>query len=350
MIENAFYSQENHGPYEFFELGDYLLESGATIPNCRIAFSTFGTLNGAKDNAILFPHMFSGTSKHMEMYVGEGMALDPNRYFIVLPNMIGNGISTSPHNVDGDIAMSKFPRISIGDDVNAQHRLLTEKFGIQQLALVLGWSMGAQQTFEWCVRYPESVLRAAPIGGTAKASPHNWLLVQNAMACIRSDPNWAGGDYANPEAVAEGLKRLAHFFAMIGLSKEYYAQESWRSLEFDSLIGFLEGFWQPWFAPMDPNALLCCLDKWQRADVSKHTNGDLPAAMKRIQAVVHNMPFEKDLMFTVDECKAEHALIPNGKLLPIPTDWGHFGMLGVAPEDKAFINNAIGELLSVNPS
>jgi homoserine O-acetyltransferase len=347
MLDNEFYSPANHGAYDFYALGDFGLESGAVISNCQIAYATLGTLNADKSNAILFPHMFSGTSAHMQMYAGAGMALDPEKYFIVFPNMLGNGLSSSPHNSPAPQAMSQFPQVSIGDDVVAQQRLLGEQFGIDSLELVVGWSMGAQQTFEWAVRFPDQVKRAAAIGGTAKGTAHNHLLVGNAMRMIQSDSAWAGGDYKTAHAATAGLQLLAHFFAMIGLSKEFYAAEQWRSVGFDSYDNFMSGFWEAWFTPMDANALLCLLSKWQRADVSRHTDGDLAAALARIKAVVYNMPFEKDLMFTVAECAAEHALTPRSSLKPIPTAWGHFGMLGVAPEDKAFIDATLQELLAL---
>ena len=347
MLDNEFYSQQQQGPYDTFALGDFELERGGVIPNCQLAYATLGTLNAAKDNAVLFPHMFSGTSKHMQMYVGEGLALDPARYFVIFPNMLGNGVSSSPHNSPPPIAMADFPAVMIGDDVRAQERLLRDRFGIERLELVLGWSMGAQQTFEWAVRFPQMVKRAAPIGGTARGTPHNYLLVQNAMDIIRSDPAFAGGHYTAPHAVSAGLKLLAHFFAQIGLSKEFYAEEHWRAAGFLSLEQFLRDFWQAWFAPMDPHALLSSLNKWQQADVARHTGGDLKAALGRITAVVWNMPFAQDMMFTVEECRTEHALTPRGAFKPIPTSWGHFGMLGVDPADKVFIDNTLKALLAV---
>src|SRR6266487_2817137 len=138
-IENEYYSQEVHGPYELFSTGDLELEMGGKLRDCKIAYKAFGTLNAAKDNAILFPHMWSGTHKHMEIFVGEGMALDPKKYFIILPGQIGNGLSTSPHNTPPPFGQAAFPKATIGDDVRAQHQLVTEKFGIETLQLVLGW-------------------------------------------------------------------------------------------------------------------------------------------------------------------------------------------------------------------
>jgi len=347
MIQNDHYSQETQGPYKYFEIDNFELENGGKLPTCKIAYSTHGQLNDSKDNMILFPHMFSGTSKSLEAYVASGNALDPDKYFIVFPNQIGNGVSTSPHNIEDDsLSMGNFPEISIGDDVRAQHALVTELFGVNEIALVLGWSMGAQQTFEWAVRYSDMVKRAAPIAGTAKASDHNHVMVDGLMRSMQTDPAYNDGFYQNSADVDQGLRHLARMFAAIGLSKEFYATEQWKTAKFDSLESFMTDFWEAWFKPMDPNALLCMLSKWQRADVSGNTGGDLKAALNGIKAVVHNMPFEMDMMFTNSECKADSDLIPGCKHKPIPTLWGHFGMFGVFPEDFAFIDKQLSELLA----
>ena len=158
MINNSYYSQDVHGPYELHDIGNLDLEEGGTIRGCKLAYATFGTLNAAKDNAILVPTWYSGTNKIMEqVYIGKGRALDPDKYFIIIVNQIGNGLSTSPHNTPAPAGMGNFPHVRIGDDVRAQHKLVTEKFGLNSLALVVGGSMGAQQTYEWAVRYPDMV-------------------------------------------------------------------------------------------------------------------------------------------------------------------------------------------------
>ena len=144
MIENNYYSQENHGPFETHDIGDLQLENGGAIHGCKLAYATFGKLNSAKDNAILIPTWYSGTSKIMEqVYVGKDRALNPDKYFIIIVNQIGNGLSSSPHNTPFPHGMGNFPHVRIGDDVRAQHKLATEKFGLKSLALVVGGSMGA---------------------------------------------------------------------------------------------------------------------------------------------------------------------------------------------------------------
>ena len=343
MLDNDFYSRENIGPYEFFDVGEFQLEEGGVIPYLQLAYVTHGELNADKSNAILIPTWFSGTSGDWDNYIGPGRALDPEKYFIIVINQIGNGVSTSPHNSPEPIAMANFPHVRIGDDVRAQHQLITEMFGIKELALVVGGSMGAQQTYEWAVRYPDMVKRAAPIAGTAKNTVHDFIFTQTLLDAITSDPGWNGGNYSSHTEVADGLKRHADIWAVMGLSTEFYQQEKWRMFGVETAEQFTNGFLQPLFQSLDPNSLLTMGWKWQRGDVSRHTNGDLAAALGRIKAKVMVMPIDEDMFFPVRDCAAEQALIPNSELKIISSICGHFGLFGA---DGAEYFNQIDQHLS----
>jgi homoserine O-acetyltransferase/O-succinyltransferase len=164
MFRSDYYSEADHGPHEIFELGNYRLESGITLPNARIAYKTHGKLNAAKDNAVLFPHMWSGTPKAMEIFIGEDRPLDPRKYFIILPGQFANGFSSSPSNTPPPLNGGAFPNVTIGDDVVAQHRLITERYEITRLELVLGWSRARE------------LLAVAPPPETVEApEPIDWL-------------------------------------------------------------------------------------------------------------------------------------------------------------------------------
>jgi len=350
MIENPFYSHEYHGEYDVISIGSLDLEEGGQIPDCRLAVATFGELNEAKDNAILVPTWFSGTHQiWREVYIGPEHALDPRAYFIVAVNQIGSGLSTSPHNADGpnaDLAMSHFPKVRVGDDVVAQERLLREHFDIERLALVVGGSMGAQQTYEWAVRFPEKVARAAPIAGTAQNTPHDYLFTETLNEAIWSDPGWNGGAYASNAEVADGLKRHAHLWGVMGMSTEFWKQEGWRALEFTSKEEFLTEFLEPYFTVMDPNDLLAQAWKWQRGDVARHTGGDLAAALGRITAKTFVMPIDEDMFFPPRDCRAEQELIADSELRVINDVLGHLGLFGIAPTFMAQIDRNLGELLA----
>lgn len=348
MYQNPYYSQEAHGPFEIFDAGNLELEEGGTIRNCQLAYATHGTLNPAKDNAILMPTWYSGTTKILEqVFVGSGRALDPEKYFIILVNQIGNGLSTSPHNTPGTAGMANFPRVRIGDDVRAQHKLVTEKFGLESLALVVGGSMGAQQTYEWAVRYPETVKRAAPIAGTAKNTEHDFLFTETLVDAITADPGFNGGFYGSPEDVRAGLLRHAKMWAVMGWSTEFFKEARHRKLGFSSMDDFIVNFMSAYFAPMDPNDLLCMAWKWQRGDVSRHTGGDLRAALGRIRAKTFVMPMSTDMFFPVSDCQAEWRLVPDAEFRPVKTVDGHLALFGADPDAIGQIDRSLNELLGM---
>jgi len=347
MSTNPYYGQEGHGPYELIGIGDLELEEGGTIPDCQLAVATHGMMNAARDNAILVPTWYSGTSKIMEqVYIGNGRALDPAKYFIIVVNQIGNGLSTSPHNSGGAQAGPAFPKVCIGDDVRAQHKLLTEKYGLKSLALVVGGSMGAQQTYEWAVRYSDFVKRAAPIAGTAKNTEHDFVFTETLSEAITSDPGFNGGKYGSSADVAAGLKRHAKLWTVMGWSTDFFREGRHKALGFDSMQAFVDTFMTGYFAPMDPNDLLAMAWKWQRGDVSRNTGGDLASALGRIKAKTYVMPISHDMFFPPSDCEVEQRLIPGSQFRPLKSSCGHLGLFGVDPELLAQLDANLNELLA----
>lgn len=345
-MSDPYYSQALQGPFETYDLGDFELEAGGAIRGLKLAFATFGTLSPRRDNAILFPSWYSGSSKSIEQaYVGAGRALDPARYFIILVNQIGNGLSTAPSNAPRPFNAARFPSVSIGDDVRAQHRLIVEKFGIDRLALVLGASMGAQQTYEWAVRFPDALARAAPIAGTARAASHNQLLVETFIDAIASDPAWDGGWYADRDAVHRGLRRHARVFASSGFTPDLYNFGVWRKLGFSSREDFLTGLVEGAFLPHDPNNLILLLRKWRDFDVAR-ADGDLAGALARVRAKTFVIAIEEDAFFPLKDIAADQKLTPGSELRTLSSVWGHLGLLGVDPLYNARIDAHLNELLS----
>lgn len=347
MIDNPYYSQDNHGPYEVVSIGDLHLEEGETIKDCRLAVATHGTLNANKDNVVLIPTWYSGTSKIMgDVYVGPGRALDPAKYYIIVVNQIGNGLSSSPHNTPAPNGMRNFPKVRIGDDVAAQHRLLTEVFKINRLALVVGGSMGAQQTYEWAVRYPDMVERAAPIAGTAQNTLHDKLFADTLVEAITSDPGFNGGSYASSADVLKGLARHATLWGVMGWSTEFYAKRRHEQLGFPSLDEFVTNFMVEYFRSMDPNDLISMAWKWQHGDVARNTGGDLAAALRRIKAKTFVMPIDHDMFFPPIDCERECRLIAGAQFRPIRSIDGHLALFGADPEFIKQVDQHLSELLN----
>lgn len=353
-LDNPFYSAEMQGEYAMHSLGRFELEEGGVIEDLQLAVATYGEPNEARDNVILIPTWFSGThATWWQVYLGPGRALDPERYFIVVVNQIGNGLSTSPHTTtDSSIAMSRFPRVTIGDDVRAQEQLLREAFGVERLALVVGGSMGAQQVYEWAVRYPDKVLRAAPIAGTAQITPHDVLFTQALMDAITSDPGFSGGEYASHTDVADGLRRHTGIWLVMGLSTDFWKTEFWRGIPplvegqtWETMDDFRQGFPELLFGMMDPNALLTMGWKWQHGDVARHTGGDLAAALGRITAKTFVIPIDTDMFFPPRDCEAEQQLVAGSELRTLHSIAGHWGLFGFEQSYLDELDAHLSELL-----
>ena len=343
----SYYSQENHGPYHLFDLGAFPLAGGGKIADCQLAYATAGTLNAAKDNAVLVTSWWSGTGKIMEqVYTGPGRALDPAKYFIIFASQLGSGIGSSPNTAHAPLAQSKFPTLRIEDDVAAQHRLVSGLFGIKKLALVFGGSMGAQQTYEWAVRHPDMVARAAPLAGTARTSDHSRLFCDTLIEAMTGDPAFKGGDYAAAADVAAGLRRVAGLMAVSGWCDEFYRAALWRTLDFASADDFKTNFMHGYFGPMDPNVLICKARKWQAHDVSRPYGGELAAALGRIKAKVMILPIKNDLMFPTPRCEDDRKMIAGAQLSVIESRCGHLGLFAIEPDYSPQIDAALGAVLA----
>jgi len=332
-------------PVHYFELGDFELECGVTLPNARIAYATYGTLNEARDNVVVFPSWFVGSHLAVEWLIGEGRPLDTARYFIIAPSMFANGLSSSPSNTPAPYDRARFPAIDIRDNVRAQHRLVTEVFGVTGIELVIGGSMGAFQAYQWGLSHPDLVKRIAPCCGAAKVSRHCFVFLEGPRSALLADPAYAGGDYDAPPAV--GLKALGRVWASWALSQEFYRDELYRVMGFDDVESFLTGFWEAFWLTCDANNLLSQLQTWQTADLSRTEgyDGDLARALAAIPAKAVMSPGAKDLYFPPEDMAWEVAQMANAELRTIPGPWGHFSEVGIDPACNEFLGNSIRMLL-----
>ena len=330
--------------FDRFDLGDVVLQSGATLPQAHLAYRTYGTLNQARDNVVLLPTFYGGDHVDNEIMMAPGRAIDPSRYFVIVPNMFGNGRSSSPSNTPGPMGRAAFPSITVYDNVICQHRLVTERFGISRIRLVAGFSMGAQQTFHWGALFPEMVDAIAPICGSAKTSPHNVVFLEGVKAALTADAAFADGCYEAPPD--RGLNAFGRVYAGWVYSQDFYREAEYRALGFESIEDVLRAS-ETRYRSRDANNLLAMLWTWQHADISANATfrGDLPKALAAITARAIVMPGATDLYFRVRDNELEVAHMPRAELRPIPSTWGHSAGRGTNPVDNAFIDTALRELL-----
>ncbi len=334
--------------HQVFLLGDVVLQCRQTLRGAQLAYKTYGRLNAARDNVIVYPTWYSGQHTENEWLIGEGRALDPTRHFIIIPNLLGNGLSSSPSNTPAPFNQARFPPVSLYDNVRLQHRLVTEVFGIEKIALVTGWSMGAMQTFQWGALYPDMVERILPFMGSARCSRHNQVFLEGLKAALKADGAFQDGWYERPPE--RGMRAFARVYAGWGLSQAFYRQElDIQALGFASLEDFLVGFWEGIFLGRDANNLLAMLGTWQQGDISDNEvfQGDFAKALGAIRAQAIVMPASTDLYFPPADSEIEVSHMPRATLQVVDTVWGHLaGGPGTSPADIAVIEAALKRLLA----
>ncbi len=324
----------NHGT---FQLGDLALSAGGTLRNAQLGWRTHGTLNAARDNVVLYPTSYGAHASELTWLIAPDGILDPSRYFIIQPEMFGNGVSSAPSNTP------EWPElVTSWDNVHAQRRLLTEVFGIEKLHAVYGWSMGAQQAYHWAAAYPDAVARVVINCGSARTAVHNQIFLSSLIAVLEAAPEYLGnGQFsAKPE---KAMRAFGRIYATMALSQDFYrANLHLTALGAPDLPTFLRTDWEERFGRRYAGDLLAQLRTWYAGDIA--AGGDLPTALAAIQAKVLLMPGETDLYFRVADNEAELPHLKHAILRPIPSIWGHrAGNPAVQPADAAFIRTQVAE-------
>ncbi|MFS8803928.1 alpha/beta fold hydrolase [Synechococcus sp. R55.6] len=329
-----------------WSLNDFQLQCGIQLPQITLAYATYGTLSPQKDNLILYPTSYGAQHPDLEWLIRPDGILNPQRWFILIPNMLGNGLSTSPSNDPACGLREDGFWFSHWDNVRLQESLIRQHFGIERIRLIYGWSMGAQQAYHWGSLFPERVERIVALCGTAKTTVHNRVFLESLRSALTADPAWNGRRFTGvPE---RGLRAFAHIYASWAVSQPFFNQKCYESLGYASLEDYLERGWEANYRRRDPQNLLSMIETWIRCDISDNPihRGDYRAALRAIQAQTLVMPAQTDLYFTPEDCRAEAEWIPNAVYKIIPSIWGHrAGNPHQNPEDEAFIRTAVQEFL-----
>lgn len=288
-------------PLLFAELGDLTFESGEVLRGARLAYRQVGELNADKSNAIVFPTWFTGTSEEL-FTTGRLDAIDTDRFFLIVVDAFGNGVSSSPSN------HPHFPGVTIGDMVHAQYRLVTEVFGIERLYAVMGISMGGMQTFEWITAYPDFVERAMPIVGSPRLASYDILLWEAQVEAIELARQT--GDIERATALTGMISELALH------TPQYHARRTPRS----NSAWFLQTAKQAKSQVMaDRQAQLRAM---LAHDVSRRYDGSLEKAASVVRARVVNVVGLADHMVT-PEPAIQFAALLGAESIEMTSDCGH---------------------------
>jgi homoserine O-acetyltransferase len=291
-------------------LGDWPLACGRLIPAARISYRRIGELNADRSNLILVPTSYGARPDDLAWLAGP--VLDPRKWCIVIAGMFGNGASSSPSHGGMGLAEAGWV-VSQRDNVAAQRRLLREVFGVERIPLIYGWSMGAQQAYQWAVDQPQLVERICCVCGTARTSPHNRLFLLSLRQALTADRHWNGSGFDAPPE--QGLRTYALIYASWAASQPFF-----RSIA-EPIEQHVEQQWLPHYQRHDPRDLIAMLDTWLAHDVAG--GGELAASLAAIRARTAVVAGSHDLYFTVDDLAADAAAIPGAQLHVIESLLGH---------------------------
>jgi homoserine O-acetyltransferase len=326
------------------ELGDLEVERGGRIRDARLSYATYGTLSPERDNVIVYPCSYTAKHDDLAWLIGPDGVLDPTRWFVVVPDMFSNGLSSSASQADPHDPEAWPAVVTVADNVRAQMRLLTEVFDVQRVAAAYGFSMGAGQAYHWASMYPELVDRAVVVCGSARTSVHNQVFLRGLLRILEAAPEHLGGGRFAEEPVA-AKRAFAEVYAGWGLSQDFYRAGLYTSvLGHADLDAFLQADWVDDFATSKAADLYAQATTWLHGDISATTeyDGDLAAALAAIRARVLLVPSETDLYFRVADNAAELEHLRDGRLAVIPSIWGHWaGSPEGLPAETAFLTTEV---------
>jgi homoserine O-acetyltransferase len=335
-------------PFDLFEVRDFALECGVTLPLVRLAYRQRGPIGSGEP--VLTTTAFSHTPLDIGYLSELGGALDPEAgVWLIQTEQIGNGRSSSPSNTAAPFGGPDFPPVSIRDNVALQARLL-DHLGVGRLRLVIGASMGGQQAVQWAVSHPDRVARAVVLIGNARTTLYAQIFLNAVEQALRSDPAFLGGRYTALPRL--GLERMAETWAGFALSPRYFSLGLHRAhadIAADTIDGFLAK-WRRRYDSKDANDLLLQLDAWRRHDIAltPGCDGDFATAAGRARMPILFMPGSTDVYFHPDDVRDQAAVFPDARIQVVDSLAGHAAALGREPADRAAIDAAVRAFLSEN--
>ncbi|WP_072817144.1 alpha/beta fold hydrolase [Bradyrhizobium erythrophlei] len=336
-------------PHQSYSEGDLKLESGEVIKDFAISYVTHGKLNDAKSNAILMVTALGGNHHRIDFMIGPGKALDPDKYFIICTDAIGNGLTTSPSNSKSQPRMS-FPKYAMRDMVESQYRLLKEKFGIDHVIAVVGPSMGGMQALQWGVSHPDFMDALVAMVPLAKTPAWSVAVVEASRKAIMNDAAWNGGNYDAPPE--KGIRLMRDILNLISArTPDMYSAQFKNGMD---ALPWMEQQETAMLKAMDANDWIYQTWAYERHDVGTTPgfNGDTAKALASIKAKTLIMTGTKDLLNPEFEPLETGKNIVGVKMMTISpgTITGHASAGGAIAADVEFLNRETAAFLqSVRP-
>lgn len=323
--QNVFISKEGSDKQLFAFLGNFPLESGEEIKDCQIGYRTFGQINEDKSNVIIYLCGYSMNSALLQTFV-PNLIVDTTRYHLVLIDALANGVSTSPSNSKKQPKL-QFPIITIHDMINSQYALLTKKLGIKHVVAIGGVSMGALQTLQWGVSYPDFMDKLNPYLGTPRLSSYDLLWATTYLKSIKIDPAYNRGDY-NGQPI---LSIATHIGQMVWSTPSQIT----KTVSVDKFRKYYEQGEREF--TFDWNNAVRQIEAVLTHDITKQYNGSLELAAKAIKAQLLMINNKQDHALNPIISGKFISMVENGKYIELDDEGGHTTKRMPFKEMKRFI-------------
>jgi homoserine O-acetyltransferase len=294
-------------------LANFHFESGERLDSLTIGYTTHGSLNAARNNAILLMPGTANTRHSADGYIGPGQALDTDTHFIIASDAIGTGTSSRPSEGLRDA----FPRYTVRDMVHAQHRLVTEALGLRSLKAVVGASMGAFQALEWAIHYPTTARAGVLMVPSVAAGNIFRTVVTSLIGIIKADPLWCDGRYTAPPH--DGLRLAGQVYFPWTVADDFL-----QSLSPDELALEMGGTMER-SASWDAWDLIRRYEASSGHNVAVPFNGDVGAALARVQIPLLIMPTTTDRLLGITGAQSIATHVARAVYAEIDSARGHLG-------------------------
>ncbi len=362
------------GERRFLDLGPLTLESGAVIPDVRVAYQTWGSLRPDGSNAVYVCHALTGdshvvgpagpghvTAGWWDELVGPGAPIDSDEWFVVCANVLGGcqgttgPVSLAP---DGHPWGSRFPIVTVPDMVEVERRVM-DALGIDAWAMMLGPSLGGMRVLEWMVAHPERVRAGLVLGTTAAVTADEIGTHATQIAAIQADPNYRGGDYYDAAPgdgphVGMGLaRRIAHLTyrteseldLRFGRSPQG-EEDPWRGGRF-AVESYLDHHADKLARRFDANTYIALTRAMSLFDLG-HGRGSTVDALARIESPLTVVGIDSDRLFPLRLQEDLVSAVPGaGPMRVVHSPYGHDGFLVEKDQVGRIVRDALADV-SVN--
>jgi homoserine O-acetyltransferase len=308
-------------------IGDFKLERGGMVRDCVVGYRTFGQMNSAKNNVVVFPTYFGGTSADVDSFIGRGKIVDSSVYYVIAVDALADGVSSSPSNSKLQPRM-QFPQITIRDMVNAEHKLLADSLHLAHVHAILGISMGGFQAFQWAVSWPDFMDKVVSVEGSPQNTSWDILQWGSERLAITNDPAWNQGQYSG----APKLQAFVGLFSLGFETPEYIVKNK-------SVADVEKSFADPHW-PMDANDTIRQIEALLSQDVAAPFAGSLARVAAAIHAPVLAIVNRQDHLVN-PTTSIELMKLAKGTLIVLDSDCGHSAFIC----DEAQIREATADFL-----